>query len=522
MELFDEDFQSNEKIDNKKGLTIVLVLIIFFIVMVLLIIGVMIYIKQTTLSVTLNGQESSMIKNMIKIDDENPQNVYVPIRKIAKTLGYNDYSGNYITKSEEKNQCYVENDNEVAMFTLNSKVIYKTLKDGDSNFDYYTINNNDKDAVISIDGELYTTIDGIEKAFNVSWNNDIENKKMNIYTMPSLVEIYSSRIKNNYYNGINGDYTISEDFTNQKATLQGMIIIEKEGSNSSYKKVAVLDASTGDLILEPKYDEIQYLEHTKDFLVTADGKKGIISSQKRTIAKLQYDDIQLMDVDRKLYLVENSNKYGIIDFDGKKILDAEYNEIGIDNSKFKQNEIKSKYIIADTLIPVKNGEQWGFFDANGKQITEFKYDKIGYTTTNNKAGSGYSLLVVPEYNVIVVGTNEKYTVMFIDGKEAWPMSCDSIYLSISGGVSSYLFEYNSDTFSVTEQLDRLGYGKNSKKSNNQDNEEDNQNVEDDQNEEENQNEEDNQNVEDDQNEEDNQNEESNEEEQENYVEDGEE
>ena len=67
MELFDEDLVKNEKTDNKKITAIIMVIMIFLIIMVLLVIGAMVYIKQTTLSVTLNGQTSNTIKNMISI-----------------------------------------------------------------------------------------------------------------------------------------------------------------------------------------------------------------------------------------------------------------------------------------------------------------------------------------------------------------------------------------------------------------------------------------------------------------------
>ena len=44
-----------------------------------------------------------LMENMLIIDENNKQKVYVPIRQIAKSLGYNDYNGSYTTKSEEKN-----------------------------------------------------------------------------------------------------------------------------------------------------------------------------------------------------------------------------------------------------------------------------------------------------------------------------------------------------------------------------------------------------------------------------------
>ena len=75
MELFDEDFMVNEKTDNKKTTTIIIVLIIFLLVMVLVLVGAMIYIKKTSLTVTIDGKESTVIKNMLVIDKDDPQNV---------------------------------------------------------------------------------------------------------------------------------------------------------------------------------------------------------------------------------------------------------------------------------------------------------------------------------------------------------------------------------------------------------------------------------------------------------------
>ena len=46
------------------------------------------------------------------------------------------------------------------------------------------------------------------------------------------------------------------------------------------KSYAVIDLK-GNAIIEAKYDNIEYLENTGDFLVTSNNKVGIISSKKR-------------------------------------------------------------------------------------------------------------------------------------------------------------------------------------------------------------------------------------------------
>lgn len=444
MELFDEeDFKPKKS--NKKTTTIILVIISIVLILVIALAILIVYLKSSTLTVTLNDQTSQNIKNMLIID-ETSNKVYVPIKRIATYLGYEAYSGSYETKSEETNQCYVQSDDEIAMFTLNENIIYKVLTSGDSDYDYYYIN----EPVVSKNGELCTTMDGIEKAFNVSFNYDVENNKITIYTMNYLISYYSSVVGNYGYT------QISEDFTNQKTVLEDMLIVEKGDDNN--KKVGVIKASTGDTILEAKYSAITYLDHTQDFLVTDNSKQGIISNSRKTKLKIEYDKIELMDYDAELYLVEQDEKQGVVNFDGTIVIALDYDEIGIDSSSFKENEIKNDYILADTLIPVQQNELWGFFDTKGNQITECKYDEVGCVMANNKAG--YNLLVIPDYNVIIVGKDDKYTLLTITGKEIWDFfPFDNAYIVISEGEKSYKATYNTQIADLVAQLDKMGYGK---------------------------------------------------------------
>lgn len=464
MELFDEEDFNPKKSGNKKTTTIILVIISIILVLVIALAILLVYLKQSTLTVKLNGQTNQSIKNMLVIDEANNSKVYVPIKQIASYLGYEAFSGSYATKSEESNQCYVQSSNEVAMFALNSKTLYKTLVSSNSDYEYYYID----EAVVAMNSELYTTIDGIEKAFNVAFNYDVENKNIEIYTMDYLINSYAASV-------VNYGYTqISEDFTNQKAVLENMLVVEK--GEDSNKKVGVLSVETGANVLEPKYDAITYLDHTSDFLVTDNNKQGIISSNRKTKVAIQYDKIQLMDYDAELYLVEQDKKQGVIDFKGNTIINLDYDAIGIDISKFKENEIRNGYILAGELIPVEQNDLWGFYDTKGNQVTECKYDNLGYVVANNKAG--YSLLVVPDYNVIVVGKDEKYTVLTVTGKEVWDFfPFDNVYLSIGNGVKSYKMTYNTETLDLTEYLDRMGYGKEASSNQNNSNNQNNENQE---------------------------------------------
>ena len=54
------------------------------------------------------------------------------------------------------------------------------------------------------------------------------------------------------------------------------------------------------------------------------------------------------------------------------------------NSNFEKNEIKSKYILAQNLIPVRKDKLWGLFNLSGNQVTDFEYDSFGYKASSKR------------------------------------------------------------------------------------------------------------------------------------------
>ena len=161
-----------------------------------------------------------------------------------------------------------------------------------------------------------------------------------------------------------------------------------------------------------------------------------------------------MDSDEGLYLVKRDNKYGVIDLKGNTKLYIEYDQIGIDISKFDKNDIKNKYILVNKLIPVQKEKKWALFDINGKQVTEFKYDSFGYIKSSNK--NAESLLVIPNYDVIVACQNQKYTLLNENGRELMNIIADDIYMEISSGKKSYKINANNNIRDAEEFLDLIG------------------------------------------------------------------
>lgn len=449
MNLIDEslEMKNKQKKDNAKIIArIILVIILILVILIIAIFSYLMYVENSKLKVSLNGQVNDKVKELLQIEDDGT--VYIPIRNIASYLGYESYNGEYANKSEDKNKCFIQNENEIVNFTLNSNKIYKlNLDDSSGNYSYLYLD----EPVKSIKGNLCITSDGMQKAFNSAFNYNTDTNRITIYTMPYLICSYETKI-------LDYGYTeIDKNFENHKTVLQNMLVVLK--GDSSSKKYAVIEADTGKELLEAKYDNILYQEDTGDFLVTSNNKVGIIGKDRSTKVNIMYDSIELMDYDAGLYLVKRDNKYGVIDLKGNTKIYIEYDEIGVDTSKFKENDLMNKYILAGELIPAKRGEKWGFFDINGKQVVDFNFDSLGYIAKSSK--DALNLLVIPNYNVVVVCLNEKYTLINTSGEQPFSAFVDDIYMTISGGQKHYYMTANDKTYDVEDYLDRIGVKTNS-------------------------------------------------------------
>ena len=174
--------------------------------------------------------------------------------------------------------------------------------------------------------------------------------------------------------------------------------------------------------------------------------------------QLLYDDLELIDKELGLYIAKKDDKYGIIDSNGNTKVHIEYDQIGIDNTRFEENDIKNKYLLDNGMIPVKKDELWGAFDKNGNTILGFDYQGFGYTAGSNK--NAINLLIIPEYNVMVAHKNEKYTLINTEGKEICNPILDDVYMTISSGNKNYYMDFEGNKgVSVTDFLDSQGIKK---------------------------------------------------------------
>ena len=389
MELYLEQ-EKNEEPKSKSPL-LMGILIFFLIILAIVVIGFVIYLQNALFKVRVNGSSNNDLKKLIIVEGEGENTkLYFPIREVATYLGYNGYTGDFKSKSEDSSKRYIDNGEEMAMFTVNTDSLIISSKTANSVYEEYTL---DED-VFERDGKLYTSEDGLIKAFHVTLNYTPEKNLLEIYTTDYLT--------NTYVQNLNLGKT-PKLFRDRQAILEGMVIVETENP----RKYGVMNVVSKEYALEPKYDSISYIPYSTDFLVQSEGKYGIMTKEGRTKINIAYDSITLMDNQIGLYLVKEDNLYGVINDEGKSILKASSQQIGVNNTTYAQNSLDNQYILADSLIPVKYNNMWGFFDTTGKQITNFEFTGVGCSDTSLSANT-YPTVEISSLKLVVVEKDRMY------------------------------------------------------------------------------------------------------------------
>ena len=429
------------------------IIIVSIVLLILIIIGLACFTfylinNPNVVTIYLDGEEKAELEDIIEVTtlEDGTVEIKAPIKEVATYFGYSSYNGTYDgAKTEDKDSCYVESENEVASFVLDSNIITKRDLTTSSATDVeYEIEN----AVTKENDVLYITDDGLEKAFNIYMTYNEKNKTLNIYTLDKMVSIATTTATTDYSSTVELDETLD----NYKAILEGRIVITTE---SGYYGVLDLNNAKNE-ILEPKYDNITYIPQKEVFMIESNGKVGIYSIDGEEKISPSYDSLVLIDDENDLYVAEQDGLYGIINIEEETILYIEYDKIGIDVSNFDQDDVTTGYVLLDTLIPVQKNDKWGFFDKEGNKITKFVYTEIG-CVTSSKTSTTYNVLIIEGDNdneALVVKREddegeEKYTFLNADGEEIEDCVFEDVYVKISSGTQTYYVIYEDTTYKYT-------------------------------------------------------------------------
>lgn len=459
MTLLDEEEINKPKKKNKLRSYIIILIAILSVLCIGIIVLLLYIVKNPNEDGVYIGDK--YYPNLEKIfdinqDENGEKTIYIPIKEFASqsnlSLGYIGYTGEYNPKNEDESKCYVLKEKyEVTIFTEDSDIIYKlNLQSKNAEYETYKIDSK----VFKNNDQLYTSLDGIEKAFNIKIS--FEGKESNKIKIKSIDDIIKEKEENlkNIANKEYGELTsVTTNFNDAKTVLENMIIVKNK--NNQYGLVKT--DKNPSFILEPKYDSISYICQSESFLVSSDKKYGIFSKEGKKKIGILYDEIISMGQDYGFYIVKLDDNYGVVDGNGKIIIHPENEEIGIDIEPFSYNNIKNGYILLNKLIPVKKDGLWAFYNTDGKLLTnkEKFYKNIGCTNIKGEKNS-YALLEIPECNLVVVQDNdEKFSFVNTDGDDTiLPVVFDRIYIKVVDGQKKYLMQRNEKEYDVIEVLKR--------------------------------------------------------------------
>lgn len=191
-------------------------------------------------------------------------------------------------------------------------------------------------------------------------------------------------------------------------------------------KWGVID-NTSKIIIEPTYDEaiiipnnkqdvficmydVNYETSTYKTKVLDNKNKELFKEYDKVLPLENYDENKNIWYEDNVLLVEKDGKYGLINFNGNKILDTVYNDI------YTLKGVK------DSLITVKE-EKLGLVNNSGQEVISNKYEEIKslgkdtkkYIVKENGKYGIYDVLDCKYQDIKVLNNNEVYCVKE-DGK----------------------------------------------------------------------------------------------------------
>ena len=431
---------TEEQAKTKKMMRIIGIVLVILLLVVIGLIALIYYMQSTQLKVYVDAKSKAKMKDIFIFDQNN--NLYIPIRDFAEYVGYESGNGEYKQYAEDITKCYVESKDEIASFSLGSNKIYKIILDGNNDYEYYEID----EPVKMFNNKLYTTIEGAKIAFNISMSYNQQKNLVNIYTLSYLVNHYTTKFQNA------GIADKDASFSNQKALLYNMLIVKNENENYGVQTL------NGQEVLGTKYANIKFVESSKEFIVTTmENKVGIMSYDAKIKIAPEYDAIKQIDKDSGLYLATKNKKQGVVNSNGSIILYLEYDQIGINSSQYmSSNTLKNQYLLYNKCIPAKKNGKWEIFDKTGKNIvgTGTTYEELGCSAgdKNSSDGNLNNVLLVPEYEGIVVGRNGVYGLIDSDGKTLLPIALQSIYSITSEGEETYYMLYDNQLRNLIDYI----------------------------------------------------------------------
>lgn len=441
---------NSKKEQKSKARMYILIALVVAVVLLLVLLVLLVMFSSATpkkLTLSIDGKETQFAQGTFIIENET---VYVSLKDIASLVGYRYNDGVYKQYTEDKTKCYLENDNEVVTYSLDEDSMYKTLNNGNIQYNEFKM----PEPVKSKNSKLYINSTGLSIGCNLSFSYNKSTNKITINTLQNLYNTYSQKASKGEYTGVD---SLDDSFENQKAILRGMIVVKSTIKGEVKYGVVSLDGKN--TYLGIKYDEMKFIENSQEFLVRGDKKYGIMTKNGTQRVALEYDKIELLDSINNLYYAVKDGKKCVLDKDGNILSGSLYDDIGVNTSLFPKDSIGNGMLLYGNCIPVKLGDKWGFIDVKGNIIASPRFESLGYIESATKTNN--NILLIEDKSGIVVSRNGNYGIIDMDGNGITPFVFDKIYSEKIGDKSVYYLEFDGEYQELNDYVKKLERNHNS-------------------------------------------------------------
>lgn len=315
---------------------------------------------------------------------------------------YNSQEDSYSTK--------VYNEKNEEIFSQYEQVLPLMFQDSTAKVPYeksvLKYKENGKYGIMDFEGEKitkaqYTSIESLlyKEGYLIVGEND----------KYGIINGKGKRIVKSQYDTITADGYYKED---SKYKYAGFIVSAKTETGYQYGYINF----KGKMILEAEYNEVDRVTEISDdenaYLVAfKNGQAGLLKN-KKYILQHQYEDIEY-NKNNKLFTVQKASRQGIVDLEGKQIIETEYDNIFISqdliiaekdgesytfdiNGNKQDSEVNNELIKTENenyFISIEDNEKYGVLNKNNEKIIDNNYQYIEYVfgdlfiaTKNGKSG----------------------------------------------------------------------------------------------------------------------------------------
>lgn len=239
------------------------------------------------------------------------------------------------------------------------------------------------------------------------------------------------------------------------------ICYEKENTkvlNNNGEQVLTQYKNVEPIRLKNLASDLMYEKSVLKYL--ENGKYGLINFEGKKISNAIYDEIEGLPYKEGELLVKQNEKYGVINIKGNKLINIEYDQIEVDGYYAGEDGYKySGYIVSNKT---SEGYRYGYINSDGKLLLKVEHNKISRITQiddnenayliNAKNGqfgvtknedeilkNEYQSISYDETNkLLVIEKSKKYGVASLDGNILVPTEYKQIDIT---GV--YLYAQNN-------------------------------------------------------------------------------